>query len=92
MTLGRGTGVRHHTVLLDLPRPAPAPVRSLGEIAYGAYRDLLAARGQPAPEWRALDTHHRAALEAAGTAVRLALARAVPVHLPPSVEARRARP
>jgi hypothetical protein len=95
VTLGRGrdpASAGYIGPLLAWPRPRPGAVRSLGEIAYGAYRDLLATRGQPAPEWRALDQHHRAALEAAGTAVRAALARAVPDHLPPSVEARRARP
>ncbi len=91
MTLGRGTGARHHTAVLDLPRPAPAPIRTLGEIAYGAYRMALAARGQPAPEWAALDSHHRAALEAAGSAVQHSLARVI-TYLPPSLEARRARP
>lgn len=78
--------------IMSLPRPRPARITSLGEVAYTAYRSALAARGQPAPEWSALDHHHRSALEAAGTAVRAALARSVPEHLTPSQEDRRARP
>lgn len=91
MTLGRGRDSDGPIgPLMSLPRPTPARIRTLGEIAYTAYRAALADRGQLAPDWPALDTHHRAALEAAGNAVRAALTHAVPI--PSTKEPRRARP
>ncbi len=79
MTLGRGHGTPGPAMLdpvVDPVPPRPRPLQTIGEIAYAAFRSTLAARGQPAPEWHQLDPHHRAAMEAAGTAVRRALARA----------------